>query len=203
MKFVPLGGIQSYLSYGFLLSPPTLRQNSEVKFCCWGQRSWGPLSSDWHTHIRCCMLVAGGVLVTDPLGMNSLPLSCSKDNQHSSILTDNIFSIVLPSHKWELSERMKASLLTHTPLEYNLSIRWLARRQEEKHWYSASLRKTALLLEAAGRGNPHSLIYQSCHASETGREKVVVLVQIPKTCCSYQASVDFLKYNFSICCVPF
>ena len=198
MKSVPLGEIQSYLSYGFLLPPPPLRQSSEVKFCCWGQRSWCPLFSDWHTHIRCCMLVEGGVSATDPLGMNSLPLSCSKDNQHSSILIDTILSIVLPSHKWELSGRMKASLLTHTPLEYNLSIRWLGGRMRNTDTL-ASLRKTALLLEAAGRGNPHSLIYQSCHASEIGREKAVVLVQISKTCCSYQASVD----NFSICCVPF
>ena len=120
------------------------------------------------------MLVEGGVSATDPLGMNSLPLSCSKDNQHSSILIDTILSIVLPSHKWELSGRMKASLLTHTPLEYNLSIRWLGGRMRNTDTL-ASLRKTALLLEAAGRGNPHSLIYQSCHASEIGREKAVVL----------------------------
>ena len=128
MKSVPLGEIQSYLSYGFFLPRPPLRQSWEVKFCCWGHRSWCPLFSDWHTHIRCCVLVEGGISATDPLGMNSLPLSCSKDNQHSSILIDTILSIVLPSHNWELSGRMKASLLTHTPLEYNLSIRWLGGR---------------------------------------------------------------------------
>ena len=86
MKFVPLGEIQNYLSYGFLLPLPTLRQNSEVKFCCWRQRSWCPIFSDQHTHVRCCMLVEGGVLATDPLGINSLPLSWRRKWQSTPVL---------------------------------------------------------------------------------------------------------------------
>lgn len=37
----------------------------------------------------------------------------------------------------------------------------IARRQNEKHWYPASHRKTALLLGAVGRRNSSYLIYQS------------------------------------------
>ena len=86
MKLVPFREIQSYLSYGFLLPLPTLRQNSEVKFCCWRQRSWCPIFSDQHTHVRCCMLVEGRVLATDPLGINSLPLSWRRKWQSTPVL---------------------------------------------------------------------------------------------------------------------